>query len=252
MSELNPSINPNTADLDELTLLPGVGQALAQRIIENRPFSSLEDMRRVPGLGERTLESMLPMIDLDESGDLSTDTAAEAETEPELRAATDSPNGNRIDQGIYITRSQALGISAATAGVGVIVSILLVFSIFIGINRTLNYSRHSAIRDLMTNVGQIEVQVEEVEGTLDGFERRLDALEGLSGRMTELESETEDLAGRVEDASSRVQQMRTRVEQISLQIEELARRSDKQTTFFERLQQLLVEVFGNLVEEKVP
>jgi hypothetical protein len=46
--------------------------------------------------------------------------------------------------------------------------------------------------------------------------------------------------------------MRTRVEQISLQIEELARRSDKQATFFERLQQLLVEVFGNLVEEKVP
>lgn len=252
MSELNPSINPNTADLDELTLLPGVGQAVAQRIIENRPFSSLEDMQRVPGLGVRTLEGMLPMINLEEGGDTSSETAEEAEIEPELRAATDSPTGNRIDQGIYITRSQALGISAAAAGVGVIVSILLILSIFIGVNRTLNYSRHSAIRDLTTNVGQIEVQVEEVGSTLEGVERRLDALEGLSGRMTELESETAVLASRVEDASTRVQQMRTRVEQISLQIEELARRSDKQSTFFERLQQLLVEVFGNLVEEKVP
>jgi chaperonin cofactor prefoldin len=252
MSELNPSINPNTADLEELTLLPGVGQALAKRIIESRPFSSIEDMQRVPGMGARTLERMLPLVDLDAGDKTSPEIAIEPEMESEPHATPDSSTGNRIDQAAYITRSQALGISAAAAGVGVIISILLILSIFIGINRTLNYSRHSTIRDLMTNVTQIEVQIDEVGNTLSGVEQRLSALEGLSGRMTELENETADLAGRVEDASTRVQQMRTRVEQISLQIEELARRSDKQATFFERLQQLLVEVFGNLVEEKVP
>ncbi len=249
MSERNPSINPNHANLKELTLLPGVGEALAQRIMEQRPFTAIEDMRRVPGLGAVTLERMRPMLALDVQEQVSTELneASRAEVASEMKG-DEYAKSERAAEAL-VTRSQVLGISAAVAGVGVIISILLVLSIFIGINRTLNYSRHSAVRELIGNVDQLEDQLEVIDTTLSGVDRRLAALEGLSGRMTTLENELAALDTEVQAATSQVEQMRTRLEEASLQIEELARQSENQATFFERLQELLNELFASPVEE---
>ena len=46
-------IDPNTATVDEIMLLPGVGEVLAERIVEGRPYKSVDDLRRVPGIGEK-------------------------------------------------------------------------------------------------------------------------------------------------------------------------------------------------------
>lgn len=52
-------VNLNTATEAELVALPGVGEKLAQRIIQARqqkPFTSLSDLDRVPGVGDKLLQ----------------------------------------------------------------------------------------------------------------------------------------------------------------------------------------------------
>lgn len=63
-TKLPPStpIDLNTASRDELLSLPGVGEALALRLIEARPFSSPEDILEVPGIGTATFERLAPFI----------------------------------------------------------------------------------------------------------------------------------------------------------------------------------------------
>jgi competence protein ComEA len=52
------SIDPNTAAVDEIMLLPGVGEVLAERIVEGRPYQTVEDLRRVPGIGPKVFAEL--------------------------------------------------------------------------------------------------------------------------------------------------------------------------------------------------
>ena len=58
-------LNINTADADELARLPGIGPVLARRIIDARsqkPFTGLEDLRRVGGIGPKRLDTLRELI----------------------------------------------------------------------------------------------------------------------------------------------------------------------------------------------
>lgn len=60
------TVDINTADATELQRLPGVGEATAAAIVEDRtrngPFASPEDIMRVSGIGEKKFERMRAMI----------------------------------------------------------------------------------------------------------------------------------------------------------------------------------------------
>lgn len=49
-------VNINTATKEQLTTLNGVGDATAEKIIQGRPYTKVEDLLNVSGIGEATLE----------------------------------------------------------------------------------------------------------------------------------------------------------------------------------------------------
>lgn len=64
-SSLGKKVNINTASKDELLTLPGVGEVLADRIIQYRndnKFSSIEDIINVSGIGKKKYESIKELI----------------------------------------------------------------------------------------------------------------------------------------------------------------------------------------------
>lgn len=55
-------IDINTADEKELQLLVGIGPTLARRIVEGRPYHSIDDLERVTGLSKRLIEQIRPFL----------------------------------------------------------------------------------------------------------------------------------------------------------------------------------------------
>ena len=59
-------VDINQADWPELATLPGVGRKMAERIVESReqngPYADLDDLRRVRGIGPRTMETLRPYL----------------------------------------------------------------------------------------------------------------------------------------------------------------------------------------------
>ena len=61
-------LNLNTATVDQLMLLPGVGPSKAERVVAWRgkhgPFKRVQDLRKVKGFGYKTLKKLEPFLDI--------------------------------------------------------------------------------------------------------------------------------------------------------------------------------------------
>jgi competence protein ComEA len=65
----NGTVNVNTATLEELQLLPGIGESRARAMIETRKqrggFKSVDDLLEVKGIGEAGLEKLRPYVTIE-------------------------------------------------------------------------------------------------------------------------------------------------------------------------------------------
>lgn len=62
-------VNINTADVEQLTLLPRVGPVVAQRIVDfreqNGDFKTAKDLLLVSGIGDRTFDLIQPYVSVE-------------------------------------------------------------------------------------------------------------------------------------------------------------------------------------------
>ena len=69
-------VDLNTASVEELARLPGIGPAKAQAIVEYRsdePFRKAEDLRKVKGIGDKLYEQLKDQITVGGSAQGSSD-----------------------------------------------------------------------------------------------------------------------------------------------------------------------------------
>lgn len=85
MSEKNESrVNINTASKEELIAVPGIGPVLAERIILERPYLSLEDLARVQGINQRFIDGVREYLSVVSEESVQVDEVLESEVVEEV------------------------------------------------------------------------------------------------------------------------------------------------------------------------
>jgi hypothetical protein len=239
MSEEGLMIDPNTAEVEDLIQLPGVGEVMAQRIVDARPFMNSEDMHRVSGLGQATLSQISPLLVFREIA------------EPErVKPEEDMPSEAELptDPKVVKVAQERTGISRATTlwlvlGMGVIsiaLSVILSLSILGGINRTLNYGQHASVRSLVDDTALLRADLEDLNSRLVAVDRRVEAMEGLSGRVMSVESEFLALQEEVRGSLDQMSSVQSKIENLSGDVGALSERVGMFDMFLDGLRQLLL------------
>jgi uncharacterized protein YoxC len=249
-------VDINTADVKTLTQLPGVGDALASRIQEQRPFVKAEDLLRVPGLGKVTLARLAPFLRFDTALE-----GAQDESEERLEAFTESVDEPKelseeavkdeaasrpriapktVGRG-EIYRGGPTWMIVGTAVVCVIVSVLLSLGILAGINRTLRFGQSSVVRQLTNDLAAMQADLDGISLRIEAIDRRLQAVEGISGRVKTIEGEFTSLQDEVTQSLGQMEEVRALADDLAQEVEMLAKRVVRFDAFLDGLQELLVD-----------
>ena len=55
-------VNLNTATLAELETIPGIGESFARQIIAHRPYTSIDQLVAIRGIGESSVRTLRPFV----------------------------------------------------------------------------------------------------------------------------------------------------------------------------------------------
>jgi hypothetical protein len=117
MDQEQISIDINTADETTLTKLQGIGTYLAKRIIDGRPYESIDDLTRIRGLSENDVGRLRPflritnVLDLDDAGNQPGD-IIDNEVEAIDETATVTHHENAQDDSAVVNQSQSSDVVA--------------------------------------------------------------------------------------------------------------------------------------------
>jgi len=224
-------VNPNTASVEQLTSLPGVGEALAGKIRAGRPYQTEAELLEVSGVGDALLQRIAPRLTFEnDDADQSPQPAVSASGTALARRPVERPATHRPNILLWCL---------ATALVSVLVSVGLTLAILLSINGTLNMGRHARVQQLGSEMASLQGELADAQSQLASADQQLQALSGLSGRMSAVEATLTDATTRMEDARQRVDEMQAAVDELDAASQRLTDRADRFDQFLDGLRQLL-------------
>lgn len=231
-------VNPNTASVEALIQLPGVGEVLAQRIVESRPYAHAEEMLRVPGLGDATLARLRAYLTFEDEIKpvLEAPGVKEVESETARRLSRRKP----IREKATYSREATLWLIVGAGVVSIALSVLLSLSILAGINRTLNYGRYATVRQLSSDLAEIRVEITDISSRIDVIGRRVGVVEGLSGRVKGIENDFSALREEVRGSLDQMNSIQGRMDGLMQEMQFLSERIGVFDAFLNALRELLV------------
>jgi prefoldin subunit 5 len=249
-----PKINPNLANHESLTTMPGIGEALAERIIAGRPYRAPEDLLRITGIGPSLLERVQHRLVFNEDGLQAARPglapAVEKTAAPQSGAAARAALGT--SQPDFITRERAMWLVLVGGAVSAVVAVILSLAILAGINGTLSVERQDSIRQLRIQADVMSTQLDAISANLDSIQSRLRAVEGLSGRMTLIEDEAQALRGEMDSALTELGRVEDTVAALSDQIGSIKESVNQFDQFLQGIRSLLGQIFPGPVPEVTP
>jgi chromosome segregation ATPase len=267
----------NNGDQNELMALPGIGPALAKRLIAARPFSSLEKVQTVNGISANLLERLSDGVSEPEaqpSGhaadkpDLEPQTEDEAPAEPRLtdiKERTEEAGQGRSGLGEAVKgQGQAARQTVETlpqkteeaskshgslrtilisSAITALVTILLTLAVLGGINGSLKFATSAQVQTMQRETSQLSAQMDTLQQDLDGLRGRVDMLEGLGDRTVALEVAQQQLAADQETASQQVTVLQTEIAALDEKVTLQEERTQRFETFLKDLQTMLDNLF---------
>lgn len=244
MSEESLMLDPNTAEIEDLIRLPGVGEVMAERIVDARPFRDAEDMLRVSGLGPSLLSRLTPFLIYEETSkpEEMVDQPDEAVIEDAAPAEpTQKPKVVPVTrEGPSYSRGATLWLVVGMGVISIVLSVIISLAILGGINRTLNYGQHASVRSLVDDATLLQADLEGLASRLEAIDRRVEAIEGLSGRVMAVESEFLALKEEVSGSLEAMNSVQLKIEQLSGEVGALSERVGVFDAFLDGLRQLLL------------
>lgn len=231
----------NEADQEQITALDGIGPALAERILANRPFSELDDLLEVNGIGNELLaklklelqsqtaeDSTRPQRDNDTDQPEMTSQKKEkavAETVPDKKPPVEqqlSPPSSPE----YLSKKQAFWWLFTSVLFSIVLTIAITLGLLKGLNSGLNYPTTGSFAQLQQELDSLSLRVDGLAKDTGDLRNRVDNLHSITERMDQVEGLTNEM---VQD-----------LDELDVQLGEIQQQSDNFLTFFQELSQDLI------------
>jgi competence ComEA-like helix-hairpin-helix protein len=140
-----------------------------------------------------------------------------------------------------------------TALLGALLGTAFTLVVFSGVNGSLDVGHSHAVVDVRGRVSSLATDISSLQGDVEGLRKRLDALEELTVRMDRVEAAVgdlqEEMAGldeRADALEESVAAVGKELDAVSEQVETLRDQAEQTRSFFQALQALLNDFFGEV------
>ncbi len=225
----------NEGDRQTLLSLPGIGPALADRLLQERPFLSLEDCaQRVRGLSLARLEALAAHLDEQAAAAPDAPSAAQRETfksraskRLEVAVSQGRQTWAQLEAGWQNHADDPITLRTLIWGLG----LALLFTLALVRIGNLRLERR-----LRADNAPLYLQIEGLQTEVAAMRARVQALDDIHQRTAALEAEQEALQADLDE-------MQTRLDEMSASLERQARANQQFTDFLQSLRELLNALF---------